>query len=173
MFWKLISLAAGFIAGYEAANWLMALRERRALVRLARALAGVKPLLVVGNPRGRHETGTLCIDMNPDQGCMQGNVEDLSCIPTGFFGAAFVGHVLEHVENPARAWGELKRVADHVVVAYPYPSTLIAWFHPDHRWIILRADEQIEFMANPVFEFITSASSTRPRLSAPLSTRRD
>ena len=159
MFWTILA----FAAGYEAANWLMSLKERETLVRAARMLAGDKPLLVVGNPRGRHETGTVCVDLCPVAPCIQANVEDLSGVPDGFFGAAFVGHVLEHVENPSKAFAELKRVARHVIVAYPYSCTLIAWFHPEHRWIILKADHELVFMENPMFRFINAASS-RPAL---------
>lgn len=168
MFWNLIA----FIAGYEAANWLMSLKERESLVRLARLLAGGKPLLVVGNPKGRHEAGSLCIDLEPVCPCVRANVEHLDDIPDGAFGAAFVGHVLEHVDNPARAWAELHRVADHVVIAYPYTNTLICWLHPDHKWVILRADDTLEFMENPVRALMTEAFSTRSLPRLPASTRR-
>jgi ubiquinone/menaquinone biosynthesis C-methylase UbiE len=64
------------------------------------------------------------------------DVTDMTLLPDGMFGAAFVSHVLEHIPAIERALSELERVCGNVFVAYPRPQTIIAWLHPDHRHII-------------------------------------
>lgn len=79
----------------------------------------------------------MCIDLSPDAHSTYGDVEYLSAYEENHFGAAFVSHVLEHVENPFLAMKELQRVAEAVFVAYPDSTSLIAWFHPGHRWVLI------------------------------------
>jgi len=127
------------LAGFELGNWLIQGYERRQLFRAAEEYARSegKPLLVVGEPRGRHGYGDVCVDASGrDPKCLK---EDVTALPFDDrqFGAAFVGHVLEHVEDFDAAMNEISRVADRVFVAYPHPWSLIAWLHPDHRWLLV------------------------------------
>jgi hypothetical protein len=126
-----------FAAGYELGNWFSQIEERKLLYGMARRAASDRPLLVVGNTKGRHGQGDVCIDVQPRGRCVYGDVHALD-YPDGHFGAAFVGHVLEHVKDPAAAFAELHRVADQVFVAYPHRHSLIAWLHPTHHWILDR-----------------------------------
>jgi hypothetical protein len=134
---SLLLILAG-LAGYEASNWIAAFRERRELYAQAKKAAGNKPLLVVGVPRMRHGRGDAVIDLNPDghPNTFAIDITDLSDIRTDTFGAAFVGHVLEHVEDIDTAMAELDRVADQVFVAYPRSHTLVAWLYPGHKHIL-------------------------------------
>jgi ubiquinone/menaquinone biosynthesis C-methylase UbiE len=52
------------------------------------------------------------------------------------FGAALATHVLEHVEDPRRAFAELRRVADEVFIVCPRWWGPHTWLHPQHRWYL-------------------------------------
>lgn len=119
-----------------------------------------KPLLVVGGPGAgsnrsllvrlfkmpQHGCGDVCLDLNAGACSICGaEVEvteaDVRQIPygDGYFGAAFISHVLEHlptVDDAAAAVDELYRVADAVFIAGPSKQNLYAWIHPDHHlWV--------------------------------------
>lgn len=114
------------------------------------ALLMEKPLLVVGQPRGRHPCGDVCIDLNGCPTCavsVNANIEDLSNYDDKTFGAVFVSHVLEHVKNPDLAWAELNRVGEKVFMAYPYSCRVLARFVPDHKWLIKQTSEGYLFKA--------------------------
>ena len=125
-------------AGYEVTNWIRHDRERLELYAQAKAAAGDKPLLVIGIPRLRHGRGDAVIDLTSDghPNTFVLDVTDLSELPDHMFGAAFVGHVLEHVEDIEAGMKEISRVADKVFVAYPRSHTLVAWIYPGHRHIL-------------------------------------
>ena len=56
------------------------------------------------------------------------------------FGAAFLSHVLEHLDNWQFALAEASRVADYVVVVLPHPGYFAGWLWPEHRQHFLRDD---------------------------------
>jgi len=56
--------------------------------------------------------------------------------PDKTFGAAFVSHVLEHVEDPVGAVLEMARVADTVWAVTPRWWAPHTWLYTDHRWYI-------------------------------------
>lgn len=149
------------IAGYEWGAWNAAVEDRHRLYDVAAEAARRrgKKLLVVGKTKGRHDPGDVCIDIEPDADSVYGDVERLGLYGPKHFGAVLISHVLEHVRNPAAAWAELHRVADEVYVAYPDRSCLMAWLHPDHRWILLSVPqgagaEPFAFMPNPFFRLV-------------------
>jgi len=135
---NLLLLILAGLAGYEGSNWIAAFRERRELYAKAKAAAGDKPLLVVGVPRFRHGRGDAVIDLTSDghPNTFVLDVTDLSVLPDRMFGAAFVGHVLEHVKDIEAGMREISRVSEKVFVAYPRSHTLVAWIYPGHRHIL-------------------------------------
>ena len=66
------------------------------------------------------------------------------------FGAAFLSHVLEHLDNWQFALFEASRVAEYVVVVLPHPSYFSGWVWPSHRQHFLRDDieEIVELYPN-------------------------
>ncbi len=113
-----------------------------------------KPLLVVGRPTvARHYScGDVTIDLDPAvlSDCPTGGqVADVRDLPfsNAYFGAAFASHVLEHLDNledVARAYAELSRVADHVIVASPSRQSIISQMMPDHHlWVDMVGIEQL------------------------------
>ena len=49
------------------------------------------------------------------------------------FGACFLSHVLEHLDNWQFALDEACRVADYVVVVLPHPAYFSGWLAPAHK----------------------------------------
>ena len=62
-----------------------------------------------------------------------GNVEDMSMFNDKQFGAVFCAHVLEHVNNLAKAKSELERVADYQFIITPSPFFMLSWLLPKHK----------------------------------------
>jgi len=62
-----------------------------------------------------------------------GTVENMSMFSDKQFGAVFCVHVLEHVDNLARAKSELERVADYQFIVTPSPLFLSSWLLPKHK----------------------------------------
>ena len=67
---------------------------------------------------------------------LYGDIHYLPEFKDGEFGVAFSSHVLEHVTDPLKAWKELSRVANHVVVVSPSWWAPHTWFYLQHRWYI-------------------------------------
>lgn len=150
--------ALALVAAWQGLIWMGegAERQGRYEEALAFARSTGKPLLVVGGPFGsviraslgqaRHGYGDYCMDLDPSAcrgappGCTVVRA-DVRSIPygDGYFGAAFVSHVLEHlasVEECARAVAELRRVAGRVYVVSPSGQSLMGAVHWEHRlWI--------------------------------------
>lgn len=131
--------------------------ERRSKYREAVAYSKMvgKPLLVVGGPYGgvswmkAHGCGDMCMDINPwaCRGC-QTVVADIREIPfpSGFFGAAYASHVLEHlptVEDARKAAAELYRVAANVFICGPGKMNLHAHLMPEHHLWVMQDKEGV------------------------------
>lgn len=141
---KYIPVVVVAVLAYEMLMWTKQMYDREALYHQAENYAILigKPLLAVGNPKGRHPCGDVNVDLDGSE-CpvhVQASIEDLNMFSDGEFGAAFVGHILEHVDDIEKAYSELVRVSDDgVYVAYPDWYSMIAHIHPDHKWLILSA----------------------------------
>jgi ubiquinone/menaquinone biosynthesis C-methylase UbiE len=122
--------------------------------RRARAAADArgKPLLNVGAGTpgsslrvalvGPTQWGDVNVDIAGSGACTRENVcyADAHALPFADkqFGAVIASHVLEHVDDPARALSELRRVADEVFVICPRWWAPHTWLHPGHRWYLHR-----------------------------------
>ncbi len=122
-----------------------------------------KPLLIVGGPYGStlnnalhvpaHGTGDVCVDICPENcaGAPVVEVADVRTMPfrAKQFGAAYAGHILEHLPTTADAEAalrELQRVADVVFVASPTKLSLWSWVLPEHHlWVNEAPDGRLEF----------------------------
>jgi len=139
-----------YLLGWEAGWYAFQLMQRKARFAQAQAAARAvgKPLLVVGQPYGQYPCGDVTLDLKPPPGeCpveKQGNIESIP-YPDKHFGAVFVSHVVEHVCNPQKALAELRRVADHVFIAYPYPWRLATLVIPGHAWLMSKSGDNYTF----------------------------
>ena len=150
--WLLAGIAG--IAIREGVQQSIELKERRQVFKQARDYAGSvgKPLLVVGSPKFRlnHPCGDVTIDISPEMAKFcDGLVADIRRIPypSGYFGAAFASHVVEHlatIEDAKVAFDEMERVADRVFIVSPHKSSVMAWIHPRHHlWVTPSGDGYI------------------------------
>lgn len=163
--WVVVSVIAGTcLAVHCLQTWVME-GERQDLYVVARRVAdqSEKPLLVVGAPQARgqgfpsYPHGDVTIDIDPrpeDLKTLKVDVEvaDSFFVP-GQFGAAFMSHVLEHVERPQRALDALMVIADRVFVAYPQSESFWAYCVSDHRWIIdgISPEGRVQCHRNPLY----------------------
>jgi SAM-dependent methyltransferase len=120
------------------------------VARAARAAADArgKPLLNVGAGTpgtslrvavfGPFMPGDVNCDLGGSGACGPSTVCrcDAHALPyrSGQFGAVIASHVIEHVDDPARALAELARVADEVFVITPAWWAPHTWLHPGHQW---------------------------------------
>jgi hypothetical protein len=131
-------------------SWLVAQRWDRKIayqqaLRVARMRS--KPLLVVGNPHGQYGCGDVVLDLEASSKCPNqviGSVEAIP-FPDKYFGVAFCSHVLEHVCQPEQAMAELERVADDVIVVYPWIWRVATWLVPGHTWLITQHAGKMQF----------------------------
>ena len=136
------------LAAWQAVTLLGEYAERRQVYGEARAYAEArgKPLLVVGtrNLPAWHPCGDVSLDIDPEASgnrCENTVIADVRDIPypSSYFGAAFLSHVLEHLDTPedaAAALTETSRVADRVFVVSPSRFSPYAWIAPGHHlWI--------------------------------------
>lgn len=147
-------IAAGVVL-QEASLVASEMKERKTVFRQARAYADSvgKPLLVVGVPKGPafHRKGDVTIDLDPILCALFGaQVSDVRAIPypDGYFGAAFISHVLEHLPTVAdaeQAVRELSRVAQKTFIVSPHRSSLIACLHPEHKLWVYQQDGRVMF----------------------------
>ena len=148
---KLLLFTIAGIAIREGIQQAIEIEERRQVFNQARNYADSvgKPLLVVGAPKFRfnHPCGDVTIDISPEMAKFcDGLVADIRQIPypSGYFGAAFASHVIEHlptIEDAEIALNELYRVADRVFIVSPHKSSIMAWIHPDHHlWVTAMGD---------------------------------
>jgi hypothetical protein len=146
--------AIGGIIVREGIQQGIELNERRQVFKQARDYANSvgKPLLVIGAPKLRfnHPCGDVTIDISPEMAKFcNGLVADIREIPypSGYFGAAFASHVVEHlatIEDAKAAFDEMERVADRVFIVSPHKSSLMAWIHPGHHlWVLPSGDGYI------------------------------
>ena len=147
--WLLAGIAAG-----EGVQQAIELKERRQVFRQARDYADSvgKPLLVIGTPKWRfsHPCGDGNMDISPQRAKVcDGQVADIREIPypSGFFGAAFASHVVEHlptIEDAKTAFNEMERVAGRVFIVSPHKTSIMAWIVPGHHlWVTPSEDGYI------------------------------
>lgn len=74
-------------------------------------------------------------------------VGDICALPfgSGSFDYVICSHVLEHLEDPARAAAELRRVAPRGYVEVPSRENELLLPFPFHRWLIDREDDALVF----------------------------
>ena len=147
--WLLAGIAGIALEGIQHS---IELKERRQIFKQARGYADSvgKPLLVVGTPKLAfpwHPCGDVTIDITPNiPTYCQYQIADIRDIPyhSGYFGAAYASHVVEHlatIEDAKAAFDEMERVADKVFIVSPHKSSLIAWIHPEHHlWVTPSGD---------------------------------
>ena len=156
-----IVIILGGLAALEGVQQTTELNERHKVFNQAREHSNSLglPLLVVGTPKHgfSHPEGDVTIDNDPaKQGHGNTELADVRNIPypSGYFGAAYASHILEHlptVDDACIALDELKRVAGKVFVVSPHKSSLIAWVYPGHHLWITPSDDgfTIEQRGNP------------------------
>jgi SAM-dependent methyltransferase len=112
---------------------------KRPILQQAREVAreNGKPLLNAGCGLAYTELSDVNLDIvrRPVPNFVLGNIQNLWMFGDKQFGAAYVSHVIEHVEEPEAALQELDRVAEVVFVLTPLPIWPSAWIDPDHKWI--------------------------------------
>jgi len=147
--WKwALTLVAGNIIGEQIYNEM----EKRIITQKAYEYARHrhKPVLDFGcgfRPRGDYN-----VDVKPR------NAKNFILIhsfdkprlpfPDKFFASALALHVIEHTNNPENALKELHRVAEKVFVVTPKPYWILAWLHPDHKYVFYTNEV---YMRNPVY----------------------
>jgi len=75
----------------------------------------------------------------------QGDAHDLSQYPDKTFGSVVACHILEHLDDPAKALAEWQRVGDRVFVVVPRWWWMHAWWgfdpsqplSPAHKWVFV------------------------------------
>jgi len=143
-------VVAGLFIG-EAGVQITEINERRQIYNQARVYADSieKPLLVVGAPKFgfNHPCGDVTIDNweHVPTYCSY-ELADVRNIPypDGYFGAAYISHVVEHlptIEDAFKALDELERVADRVFVVSPHKYSIAAWLHPNHSLWVTSMDD--------------------------------
>ncbi len=97
-----------------------------------------KPLLNAGCKSVHVESSDVNLDIvaRDVPHFVRGDIQNLEMFTDKQFGAVYASHVLEHVEDPDVALGELHRIAEHVFVITPLPFLPWAWLHPGHKWIL-------------------------------------
>jgi len=78
-----------------------------------------------------------------------GNIENMP-FEDKEFGACVASHVLEHVDNPEKAYQECCRVAERVYVINPPLWAPQSWLEPTHKWLVLSGGEPKFIQYNPV-----------------------
>lgn len=136
---KMILVAYG---AWEAFWWGESRWRRKHLWGKARQIADREggKMLVVGAPMGMYPCGDSVVDLaDPSEvGCPNYVRANLTQLPFAddAFKSVFVSHVLEHVCDPQAALAELRRVAEHVFIAYPYWWRTVTWASPGHVWVM-------------------------------------
>lgn len=112
---------------------------KRPILQEAREVASEsgKPLLNAGCGSSYTKLSDVNLDIKrkPVPNFVLGDIQNLWMFGNKQFGAAYVSHVIEHVEKPEVALQELNRVAEVVFVITPLPIWPSAWIDPDHKWI--------------------------------------
>ena len=139
---KVLAKAGLAVLGWETFWWLWQKAERHAVFAKARKAADAagKPLLVIGEPDGEYPCGDVTVDIRPTSVCpvyVRTSIEDLSAFKDKTFGAVFVSFLVSYTCAPWKAFSELERVADVVMVVEPKPWRLTSYLIPGRRWLIL------------------------------------
>lgn len=155
-------------------------RSRKWAAAQATARELNKPLLVVGGPWGSqisgrlfgikaHGCGDMCTDVDPEAcaGCpyTYGDIRELP-FADGEFGAVFCSHVLEHMPTPedcVKAWAELHRVADEVLICLPPKTSVWAWLVPDHHlWVEQVSEDRLRIEDRHSPQVLYASAHGRP-----------
>lgn len=107
-----------------------------------------KPLIVIGNPKGRHPCGDITIDIKPLGECpveLKADVSNLSTIPDKYAGCVFISHVLEHLppDKAKKALSEINRISHTSVIVFPTKYSILARIIPDHNLTTLSSLHKI------------------------------
>jgi len=145
-----VAVGVGYVVGTYLADVVM---HPRQIAKFARQEADrrQKPLLNVGagTPTsslsnalfGPQLVGDVNMDISTENPhCRMDKVcyGDIMDIPFSDkeFGAVLASHVIEHVDDPTKAFAELGRVADVSFVIVPKWWAPHTWLHPGHQWYI-------------------------------------
>jgi SAM-dependent methyltransferase len=80
----------------------------------------------------------------PDDRWVCGDVQGLP-FADGSFDFVYCSHVLEHVRDPAKACGELMRMAERGYLETPRKMTELFAGYPSHRWLVDLVDGVLTF----------------------------
>lgn len=97
-----------------------------------------------GQPGGPYKKAIQESDVNFDikpcpniPNLVVGDVQELSKYFEPKSSIVFISHVIEHVDDPDKAFSEIEKVSVESYVVYPQPFGLIAWVPPEHKWVIV------------------------------------
>jgi len=151
----LVALLGGVVTAvgsYALRDFLHVAVTKQAAFGKARELSNGKGIINIGaGPHRTFQAQVIAespevlanIDITPN-GMPQFLQLDIETAPLPFsdkqFGAAFLSHVLEHLDNCQFALAEACRVADYVVVVLPHPAYFSGWLSPEHRQHFSRDD---------------------------------
>jgi len=123
----------------DIARTLREYEDRIKYFKLARYVADYldKPLLVVGEPKGKHPYGDVTIDINPTEpGVIRMDVLEVDkYFPYKYFGCVYISHVLEHLppDKLGIAIKKLSYVSHCIVALYPkLGKVILGLIHPEH-----------------------------------------
>lgn len=158
----MLGSAVSLVGTYALCDFLHLTMVKKAAFEKARELSNGKGIINLG--AGPHRTyqaqiiaespsvmANIDIALNGMPRFIQLDIED-EHLPFSDkqFGAAFLSHVLEHLDNWQFALNEASRVADYAVVVLPHPAYFSGWLAPGHRQHFSRdeIDAIVQFYPN-------------------------
>ena len=148
----LLVSAVSLVGTYALRDFLHVAVTKQAAFEKARELSNGKGIVNIGaGPHRTYQAQVIAeqpeilanIDIAPN-GMPRFMQLDIETAPLPFsdkqFGAAFLSHVIEHLDNWQFALAEASRVADYVVIVLPHPAYFSGWLTPSHRQHFSRDD---------------------------------